>query len=44
MNKLSKVIQYIFENRRVIGLIIGSTLTLAGLPEYGSFVTKVGES
>lgn len=44
MNKLSKVIQYIFENRRVVGLIIGGTLTLAGLPEYGNFVTKVGES
>lgn len=44
MEKLAKVVKFVFDNRRTIGLIIGGTLTLAGLPEYGIFVTKVGES
>lgn len=42
METLAKVVKYVFENRRVIGLIVGSTLTLAGLPDVGNFVTNVG--
>lgn len=44
MKTLAKVAKYIFTNRRVIGLIVGSTLTLAGLPELGGFVTNIGDS
>lgn len=44
MKILAKVAKYVFKNRRVIGLLVGSALTLAGMPEYGNFVTKVGES
>lgn len=44
MKIIAKVAKYVFENRRVIGLLIGSALTLAGMPEYGVFATKVGES
>lgn len=44
MIKINKIIKFVFDNRRVIGLIVGGTLTLVGLPEYGEFVIKVGES
>lgn len=43
MDKLAKVVKYVFENRRIIGLLIGSTLTLAGLPEYGAYAVKIGD-
>lgn len=44
MEILAKVAKYVFTNRRVIGLIVGSTLTLAGLPDVGDFITRLGES
>lgn len=44
MEKLAKVAKYVFVNRRIIGLIVGSTLTLAGLPDVGDFVTRLGEA
>lgn len=43
MDKLKEVAKFIFANRRTIGLIIGSSLTLMGLPEYGDFVAQLGE-
>lgn len=43
MVKFVKVVKFVMDNRRTIGLIIGGTLTLAGFPEYGQFATNVGE-
>lgn len=40
--KIAKIFKFIFDNRRMIGLIIGGTLTIAGYPEAGSYVTNVG--
>lgn len=42
MEKFAKVVTFVFKNRRMIGLLIGSTLTICGFPEYGTFATKVG--
>lgn len=43
MQKFANAIKFLMDNRRMIGLIVGSGLTLAGLPDYGEFITKVGE-
>lgn len=42
MKTMVKVVNYIFNNRRIIGLLVGGSLTLAGFPEVGDYVTKVG--
>lgn len=43
MQKLKSLLSFIFDNRRIIGLIVGSSLTLAGFPEHGDFLAKIGE-
>lgn len=43
MKILTQVAKYVFKNRRLIGLIVGSTLTLAGLPDAGEYSIKLGE-
>lgn len=43
MDKVIKVCKFIVQNRRTIGVIIGSTLSLLGYTEFGAFATKVGE-
>lgn len=43
MKVFKKVFKFAFANRRLIGLAFGSILTISGLPEYGEYVTKVGE-
>lgn len=39
---LTKVFRFVIKNRRMIGVIVGAALTLAGLPEEGEYVKKVG--
>lgn len=43
MDKLIKTCNFIIANRRIIGVIIGSTLSLFGYAELGTIATKVGE-
>lgn len=41
--KIQKLVSFVIKNRRIIGVIVGSTLTLFGLPDLGDIATKVGE-
>lgn len=43
MDKVIKICKFIVANRRTIGVIVGSTLSLFGYAEFGTFATKVGE-
>lgn len=43
MEKLKRTANYVFINRRIIGIIVGSLLTLAGFQDEGLFVQKLGE-
>lgn len=43
MVKLGKVVKFIVNNRRIIGVVIGGIFTLAGFPDIGDFATKAGE-
>lgn len=42
MKVFKKVLEFVFVNRRSIGLLLGSVLTISGLPEYGEYVAKAG--
>lgn len=42
MKVLTKVLRFVINNRRVIGVIVGATLTLAGFSEEGEYIGKVG--
>lgn len=42
MKVLTKVLRFVINNRRVIGVIVGATLTLAGFSEEGKYIEKVG--
>lgn len=39
-----KVLKFIIDNRRPIGLLIGSILTVAGYPDFAPFFQQIGES
>lgn len=43
MDKVIKICKFIIVNRRTIGVIVGSTLSLLGYVEFGALATKVGE-
>lgn len=43
MEKCKVVAKYLFTNRRIIGVIVGSLLTLAGYHDEGRFVQNLGE-
>ena len=43
MRKFKEIASFVFNNRRVLGSIIGSTLVLFGFVEEGNFVQRVGE-
>lgn len=43
MEKVSKMVKYVFINRRIIGIIVGSVLTLAGYQDEGRFIQNLGE-
>ncbi len=42
MKALINVFRFVIKNRRVIGVIVGATLTLAGYLEEGKYIEKVG--
>ena len=42
MKKFRNVLSFIIKNRRVIGVIVGSMFTLAGFPDGGEYIEKVG--
>lgn len=41
--KVKLVAKWMYDNRRIIGGIVGSTLMLCGLEDFGTAVTKVTE-
>lgn len=43
MDKLIKVVKFVIDNRRTIGVIVGGTLTLLGYTDLAGIATKVGE-
>lgn len=43
MITLRKVLSFVFQNRRLIGSIIGSGLILAGYPNEGTKLNEVSE-
>lgn len=43
MKYVSKVLSFIYINRRPIGLLVGSILTILGYTEQGEYLQKVGE-
>lgn len=43
MEKCKVVVKYLFTNRRIIGVIVGSLLALAGYHDEGNFVQSLGE-
>lgn len=43
MDNFIKITKFIIDNRRIIGVIVGSTLTLIGYADFGNIATKVGE-
>lgn len=42
MKQVSKVVSFIFVNRRVVGTIIGGVLMLFGYGEEAKFFTHIG--
>lgn len=42
MKVLTIVFRFVMNNRRVIGVIVGATLTLAGFTEEGEYIERVG--
>lgn len=43
MKNVTKVMSFLFANRRVIGTVVGGMLVLFGYNEEGAFVTRLGE-
>lgn len=41
--KVKIIAKWMYDNRRIIGGIVGSILTLCGLADLGNDVTKVSE-
>lgn len=41
--KVKVVAKWIYDNRRIVGSIVGSVLTLCGLSDVGNTVIKVTE-
>lgn len=43
MKDVKRFLLFVYENRRMIGTVVGSTLVLCGYVEQGKFVIHAGE-
>lgn len=43
MEGIKKFLFFVYENRRMIGSVVGGTLVLCGYVEQGKFVIQAGE-
>ena len=44
MKNLQVVVKYVFDNRQLIGTIVGSIMILSGHEEAGYFIQHMGET